>query len=50
MYDLTENERLGFMNSKASVLEEGPFAIDSGKFKGIKIWGTVLGGRPFPAS
>jgi predicted amidohydrolase YtcJ len=32
-----------------TVLEEDPFAVASDKLKEIKIWGTVLGGQPFPA-
>jgi len=32
-----------------TVLEEDPFTVDPAKLKDIEIWGTVLGGQPFPA-
>jgi predicted amidohydrolase YtcJ len=33
-----------------AVLEEDPFAVDPLKLHEIKIWGTVLGGKLFPAT
>jgi predicted amidohydrolase YtcJ len=33
-----------------TVLEEDPFVVDPMKLKDIKIWGTVLGGKLFPAT
>lgn len=33
-----------------TVLEQDPYAVDKEKIKDIKVWGTVSGGRIFPAS
>jgi len=33
-----------------TVLEKDPFAVDPLKLKDIKVWGTVLGGKSFPAA
>lgn len=33
-----------------TVLEEDPFVVNPGKLKDIAIWGTVMGGRLFPAA
>lgn len=33
-----------------TVLEEDPFEVDPIKLKDISIWGTVLGGKPIPAT
>ncbi|WP_119420626.1 amidohydrolase [Desertibaculum subflavum] len=32
------------------VLEDDPTAVDPAGLKDVRVWGTVLGGRPFPAS
>lgn len=31
-----------------TVLEQDPYAVDPGALQDIPIWGTVLGGRPYP--
>ncbi len=33
-----------------TILEEDPFEVDPTHLKDIPIWGTVLGGTPFPAT
>ncbi|MGY9075278.1 MAG: amidohydrolase family protein, partial [Acidimicrobiales bacterium] len=33
-----------------AVLEQDPFEVDPMTLKDIKVWGTVLGGVPMPAS
>lgn len=33
-----------------TILEENPLAIDPMRLKDIKIWGTVVGGKPFAAT
>ena len=33
-----------------AVLEEDPYEVPKEKIRDIKVWGTVLGGRVFPAS
>ncbi len=33
-----------------TVLEEDPFEVDPLKIKDIPVWGTVLGGKPFPSA
>ena len=30
-----------------AILEEDPFEVDPKRIENIKIWGTVLGGKPF---
>jgi hypothetical protein len=32
-----------------AVLEEDPLAVAPAVLKDVPVWGTVLGGRPFPA-
>ncbi len=33
-----------------AVLEDDPTEIGGERLKDVRIWGTVLGGRPFPAA
>ena len=33
-----------------AVLEDDPTEIGGDKLKDVRIWGTVQGGRPFPAA
>jgi len=32
-----------------AVLDDDPFEIDPGRLKDVRVWGTVQGGRIFPA-
>lgn len=53
-YTLGVNDRLGSIEpgkfADFTVLEEDPFQVAPAKLRDVKIWGTVLGGRPLPAS
>jgi predicted amidohydrolase YtcJ len=33
-----------------AILEEDPYKVDPMKLKNIGVWGTVLGGKKFPAA
>jgi hypothetical protein len=32
-----------------AVLDDDPYAVDPTKLKGVGVWGTMVGGIPFPA-
>ena len=53
-YQLKMDDEIGSISPNKwadfAVLEEDPFTVDPVALKDIPVWGTVVGGTPFPAS